>query len=1167
MQFVKRVLLCLAIAAGLPSVAMADNGSTFTANRTDFRDESIYFVMTTRFYDGDPKNNVLCWDNQDMQKQYRDPCWRGDFQGIIDKLDYIKALGFSAIWITPVVQNASGYDYHGYHAMDFSKVDSRYLSKTSEGSAKDTDFKTLIDAAHRKGLKIILDIVLNHTGNFGEENLCKEFTHNAKPTAQGSALAALKPNFSVLGEDYLRLTPGQQYQRRLALMKNTDGKNHDVNNYWHHFGNFNWDNQTRWWAQIAGDCVDLNTENPDVYKYLVKCYGEFIKLGVDGFRIDTSGHIARLTFNKAFIPQFEALGRQYAGARQGNGLGTAPFYMFGEVCARFGGAVYRDQAAMSPFFYTWKSETGGHRYAWSDDASEYRGKEFPLSEGLSFSDTNRKSCEAEYADYNTGNTKDFFSRNAWLDGNNYHTPDYSNASGFNVIDFPVHYNFSNAGSAYSMATGNDQLYNDATWNVVYVDSHDYGPQPNDQIRFNGGTAQWAENLTWMFLFRGIPCIYYGSEVEFMAGAPIDRGPNGPLAQTGRAYFGQNLEGDVTANDFGTFTASGQVAKTLAKPLAQHLSRLNRIRQAVPALRKGQYSTEGCAAHGGFAWKKRYTQGNIDSYALVCMNGGATFTGILNGVYTDCITGDSRTVTNGTLQVNCSGQGNARVYVLNGPGKIGNDGPFLFASSPASADNSSLAKDPGTTWNEVVETQGPSVTLSPAGGNFSTDTQTINLTLANAREGWYQVGDGEKISISGNTSFVIGSDMKYGESKTVRWSATGTNDGTTETVSGTATYTKTDPNAAITVYVKSATAPKLYAWSTETGAVVELNGKYPGNTMTSTVTIGGQNWYAQTFANAGNINIILSDGSGKTEDIKGITANSYYLYNGGINYEKTTSNHQEPAPTPDPQDVYTPKVSENEVSCFLETPAEAVITAYLWKDKTEYTAKWPGDGMTKMGKAPNGNYIYKWTYTGTAEGIPSGLLFVRDGQKIVQSDIDFVNHGYYAEGVYAKTIGAGSGNQQEEKPAESNTVYFVNKTNWTNVSVWVWDGNNTATNYTGGTWPGRSATDTGRKTDSGHAIWKWTYSGTETLSPNTQIVFSTNRGGIKGVNQTYDLKFVPGAYYEPATTNATLTTGINTVGSQQPDAWLTLSGMRTEKPTQRGIYIHNGRKYVVKQIIK
>ena len=303
----------------------------FTSNRTDFRDESIYFMMTTRFYDGDPSNNVLCWDNQEAQKSTKDPCWRGDFQGVIDKLDYIKALGFTAIWITPVVQNASGYDYHGYHASDFSKVDCRYQSGDGKKSG-DVMFQELIDNAHKKGIKIILDIVLNHTGNFGEEHFCKEFDRDTRLRNQADINACMIPNFETLGSDYPSLQPGYQYQRRLAMMKNTDGQNHDPHNYWHHFGNFNWDLPNRWWAQIAGDCVDLNTENNTVAEYLVKCYGNFIKMGVDGFRIDTSGHISRLTFCKQFIPQFAALGKQYEDKR----LNKAPFFMYGEVCARFG---------------------------------------------------------------------------------------------------------------------------------------------------------------------------------------------------------------------------------------------------------------------------------------------------------------------------------------------------------------------------------------------------------------------------------------------------------------------------------------------------------------------------------------------------------------------------------------------------------------------------------------------------------------------------------------------------------------------------------------------------------------------------------------------------------------------------------------------------------------
>ena len=82
-------------------------------DRTDLREDSIYFVMTTRFYDGDTGNNVHCWADKDANNPDSDPAWRGDFKGLIEKLDYLKALGFSAIWVTPVVENASGYDFHG----------------------------------------------------------------------------------------------------------------------------------------------------------------------------------------------------------------------------------------------------------------------------------------------------------------------------------------------------------------------------------------------------------------------------------------------------------------------------------------------------------------------------------------------------------------------------------------------------------------------------------------------------------------------------------------------------------------------------------------------------------------------------------------------------------------------------------------------------------------------------------------------------------------------------------------------------------------------------------------------------------------------------------------------------------------------------------------------
>ena len=597
----------------------------------DFRDESIYFVMTTRFYDGDTSNNVHCWDDTKAKNPDSDPAWRGDFKGLIEKLDYIKALGFSAIWITPVVENTSGYDYHGYHASDFSKVDPRYESS-------DCTYQDLINAAHAKGIKVIQDVVFNHTGNFGEANLMPMFEKEGDLSS--SDCLKIRED-SALPSNYASLNPDQQYQARLALMKNTDGVDHDTKNIYHHYGNFNWDEFDSQLAQIAGDCVDLNTENPLVYNYLIDAYTKYINMGVDGFRVDTTKHISRLTFNETFNPAFKKAGGD-------------DFFMFGEVCARDRNVWYRNTPGLSTPFYTWKESK---EYPWSDDQA-----------------ANVKLTETHFNDNHDPNTQPT-SDNALLKGNEYHNPDYSMNSGLSVIDFPMHWNFENARSAFGVAYG-DKYYNDATWNVTYVDSHDYAPDcaPENQ-RFAGSQETWAENLNLMFTFRGIPCIYYGSEIEFQKGKMIDVGPNAPLSTTGRAYFGDNIEGSVDVTDFAQYSnATGTMAQTLNHPLSKHIQRLNLIRRKIPALRKGQYSTEGVSGDA-MAFKRRYTANGEDSFVCVALSGSATFTGIPSGTYTEVITG--KTVQcNGTLTTESVGKGNMRIYVLNGPGKIGEDGTYL-----------------------------------------------------------------------------------------------------------------------------------------------------------------------------------------------------------------------------------------------------------------------------------------------------------------------------------------------------------------------------------------------------------------------------------------------------------------------------------------------------------
>ena len=861
-------LLCAAVLAATAGSASA---ATFVGERSDFRDETIYFAMTTRFYDGDPTNNVCSWDKQEVQIANNDPDWRGDFKGLIDKLDYIKALGFTAIWITPVVQNASGEDYHGYHAMDLSSVDLRYESRTKWGAEKDVKFQDLIDAAHAKGMKIILDVVLQHTGNFGEVNLNPLFTRDQNIKNQASVSASLHVNTERLSSNYFDQDGKAQYAERWKYFKNPE---YEPNNYYHHYGTgWNWDHPNRWWGQIAGDCVDLNTENNYVAEYVVKCYGKFIEMGVDGFRIDTTGHISPLTFNKQFIPQFIALGEKYKNKR----LNGCPFYMFGECCQRFqGSVVYRDQPNLSSYFYTWKSDQA-LLDEFNGDPAWWRQQKLP--EGHDTPVGPMVVCEKDTKDKPRSN-------NVWLQNGQWHEPDYSQASGFNVIDFPMHYSFSSAASAIAYA-GQDNYYNDASFNVVYVDSHDYCPGPNDGMRFNGGTAQWAENLALMFTFRGIPCIYYGSEVEFKKGKPIDVGGvnnKTPRKDSGRAYFGNYLEGSVSASDFGTYTASGNVSQTLNGDLSQHIIRLNQIRAAVPALRKGQYTFDGCNANGGHAFKRAYK----DSYALVALNGGATFTGVPAGTYTDIVTGKTYT-GGGTITVDApKTQGQVRVLVKDWKGgKVGVDGKFIYDSAPVAHGGNPEFADNGTTQYYTAEdaVPAPSLKFNPHGCAFKTETLSVTVTLTEtALSGWYQVGNQPKVTMtSGDTkTFTVGEGMSYGESVTVKWGADGGDTYNAE-FTGTETYRKVDPNATISVYVKAPSAPNLYAW--KSGTSTPLNGAWPGAKLTQTADVNGESFYFMDFPGEENISIIFSNNGAQTADITGITETVFYEYDGGTNATK------------------------------------------------------------------------------------------------------------------------------------------------------------------------------------------------------------------------------------------------------------------------------------------
>lgn len=643
---------------------------------TDPRKDPIYFVLTARFDDGDTSNNR--GGSQDVKSgnaANNDPMFRGDFKGLVNKLDYVKGLGFSAIWITPVVLNRSDYDYHGYHGYDFYEVDGRLESAGAS-------YQDLINAAHAKGMKIYQDVVYNHSSRWGAKGLYTPTVYGVRDdqwswyydeksegfeydgvsvetksgksyyngdlwsTAEPPGNTCLnwgKPTGSTSVEGY-RIYNCQWPNPTSGMFPKT---------YYHNCWLGNWEGEDSRSCWLHEDLADFNTESAPVQNYLIGAYDKYIDMGVDGFRIDTAVHIPRTTWNRRFLPAIQERVTQRFGAEA-----AKDFFVFGEVGAFVNDKWNRGSVNHSAQFYTWK------------ERKEY--------------DADDTKAALEMYDYEEklGTGAQPTSSNAFLDKNAYHTPDHSEFSGMNVIDMRMHMNFGDANNAYNNGKDSDDSYNDATYNVVYVDSHDYGPNKSSE-RYAGGTDAWAENMALMWTFRGIPTLYYGSEIEFQAGKKIDCGPSCPLATTGRAYYGDHLAGTVEASDFGQVSsATGEVANTLSKPLVKHVQRLNEIRRAVPALQMGQYSTQGIT--GAMAYKRRYTDAasGVDSFALVTVTGAATYSGIPNGTYQDAVTGDTKVVADGRLSVAAPGKGNLRVYVLDlgggnaAPGKVGSAGPYL-----------------------------------------------------------------------------------------------------------------------------------------------------------------------------------------------------------------------------------------------------------------------------------------------------------------------------------------------------------------------------------------------------------------------------------------------------------------------------------------------------------
>lgn len=253
-----------------------------SAGDFDWDEAVIYFAVTDRFFDGDASNNdAYGVGDYNTGEKGGSSYHGGDFAGLNQKLDYLKDLGVNTIWITPIVENitedqhdnktdTATYGYHGYWASDFTKLN-KHLGTEQQ-------FKALLDAAHSKGMKIMVDVVLNHAG-YGTE----DYFNSILTDADGNSISMIRDSSNTISGD-------DKYDS-------------------------------------LSDLPDFVTENKAVTDQLVTWQTEWMsKYSIDYYRVDTVKHVETTTW-EAFKnsltkvnPDFKMIG-EYSGAGYANNAG------------------------------------------------------------------------------------------------------------------------------------------------------------------------------------------------------------------------------------------------------------------------------------------------------------------------------------------------------------------------------------------------------------------------------------------------------------------------------------------------------------------------------------------------------------------------------------------------------------------------------------------------------------------------------------------------------------------------------------------------------------------------------------------------------------------------------------------------------------------------------
>lgn len=337
------LLLAALLAAPAPTLALAANHAAPDYRQRPPEDEVTYFLLPDRFANGDPSNDRGGMAGDRLHSGY-DPAdsgfyHGGDLKGVLAKLDYIQGLGATTLWLGPVFRNKPvqcGPDgthcsagYHGYWIEGFDQVDPHF--------GTEADLKRLVDAAHVRGMKIYLDIVINHSADViqyleCQAGPCNYRSHADYPYARRGGVAGAPINTGFAGDDaahqtpenFAKLTaPGYAYTPFVPTAETQAKSPAWLNDpiYYHNRGFSTFKGESSLYGDFGG-LDDVMTENPRVVDGMIDIYGGWIdRLGIDGYRIDTARHV-NPEFWQLFVPAMLA---------RATAKGIPHFHIFGEV--------------------------------------------------------------------------------------------------------------------------------------------------------------------------------------------------------------------------------------------------------------------------------------------------------------------------------------------------------------------------------------------------------------------------------------------------------------------------------------------------------------------------------------------------------------------------------------------------------------------------------------------------------------------------------------------------------------------------------------------------------------------------------------------------------------------------------------------------------------------